>query len=236
MGISQWNSNNDDIQEELLNESEEVYEERYKALLQNPKELSARYERGHLAAGGSLRNDSVKTHQQLQQQHIEAFTSLIRTAATEEELHKFIKQNRYLLTRKIHPAHHGQFCISKAKFGSQYIADFLIAGLDSAGLWWYGVELESPRKRMFTQNGDPTKELSHAIRQIEDWRGWLRQNIQYAQESYPGIDAELPCYVIMGSREVEVLAGDKLRSRTREVMKRDKPGLLLHHYEWLLEP
>jgi hypothetical protein len=42
----------------------------------------------------------------------------------------------------------------------------------SLGYEW--IELESPILRMFNANGDPSKYLTHAIRQILDWRAWLK--------------------------------------------------------------
>lgn len=149
----------------------------------------------------------------------------------------FLTDNPFVLTCKINPAHHGQICIPKPKLGNQLEPDYLIAGLDSAGFWWYGVELENPNCRMFTKAGEESNELKHALRQIDDWRDWLRNNISYAQNTlgFMHIDAELPCYVIIGKRENEILDESILVQRQREVMKRDKNGLFLHHYEWLID-
>ena len=40
------------------------------------------------------------------------------------------------------------------------------------------VELESHNAKSFTKKGDYTKELTHAIKQIIDWRSWISDNIQ----------------------------------------------------------
>jgi len=179
----------------------------------------------------------VEPHQKLSNEKRRELATIIKSAKDERPLQKFLRENPFVLTEKISPAHHGQICIPKPNLGGLLHPDFLIAGLDSAGFWWYGVELENPNYHMFTKAGDPTKELSHAIRQIEDWRNWLTKNIGYAQDElgYMHIDADLPCYVLIGKRDEEILDKETLLIRQRSVMKRDKDVLFLHHFEWLLD-
>jgi len=44
--------------------------------------------------------------------------------------------------------------------------------------------------------------ITEAMRQIGDWRAWLRENIAYAQRQlgFEGINAEIPGVVIVGRR------------------------------------
>lgn len=221
---------------ERRHESEEVYWKRYQAL--SLEELSDRYDISHNPSiWKKLKQYSVDPHGLIAPDKLSDLCHIIRTACHEEPIMDFLRDNPRLLTRKITPAHHGSLCIPKPRLGSQFIPDFLIAGLDSAGWWWYGVELESPTKRMFRKNKDLSSTLSHAIRQIEDWRSWLQQHISYAQKElgFVQIDADLPCIVIIGRRENETLEMSSLQRRVRDVMRRDNCGLMIHHYEWLLE-
>jgi hypothetical protein len=223
------------FEQEYLDESQAVYKERYDNI--PPGGKIDRLERGRYAVSTALYKYFVKPHQKLTQSQRRDLVSLIESAQDERAIQSYLTKEKFILTRKIHPAHHAQLCIPKPKLGSQYAPDFLIAGLDSGGLWWYGVELETPKVAMFRKDGDPTSKLSHALRQIEDWRSWLRKNISYAQTTlgFTDIDADLPCYIIIGKRQNEVLDEDTLHDRRREVQKRDKAGLFLHHYEWLLD-
>ena len=202
------------------------------------KEYLDRFHRGHHDAILELEDYWVRPHLSVSPSQRAELSSLIRESDDEEELHQFLKRNPHILARMT-SGHHGQWCLSKPTLGRQ-IPDFLVAGLDSAGMWWYGVELESPKHRMFTGQGDPTKELNHAIRQINNWRAWLRRNISYAQRrrsegglGLTDIDADLPCVIIIGRRENDP---ENTRQLRQEMMKQDKAGLRIHHYDWLLEP
>jgi hypothetical protein len=73
--------------------------------------------------------------------------------------------------------------IPKARLGADHVTDFLIADRHSFGFEWQAVELESPLRPMFTKSGDPSQYLNHAIRQITDWRSWLKANQPYAARS-----------------------------------------------------
>jgi hypothetical protein len=224
----------DDQEIRYLDESEAVYDDKYRNLSMN--ENIDRQERGVEAVQTKLRKYFVKPHQKMTPEETNDLQKLVQTSKDERAIHLFLKGNPFILTSKIHPAHHAQICISKPKLGAEFEPDFLMAGLDSAGLWWYGVELENPNKAMFTKAGEITAELNHALRQIDDWRRWLRENLDYLrrEHGYEDIDGELPCYVVIGRRDTEVLDSESLLKRQREIMKKDKSGLFLHHYDWLL--
>lgn len=225
---------------EGIDETSEVYRQRCEAM-SSAKRID-RYEQSHkdYAAMEKLLPYSVEPHQKLLPEKCNELRNLVKTSRSEKPIQRFLKNNPSFLTRLLQPAHHGQFCIPQPQLGSQFKPDFLISGMDSAGIWWYGVELESPMGRMLCSNGDSTRDLNHALRQIEDWRGWIRQNINYAQSVDHGlgltqIDADLPCILVIGRRENETFDRNKLPMRRRDLSRRDKAGLLIHHYEWLLE-
>jgi hypothetical protein len=218
-------------------ESEAAYFEKYERLTK--KQLTNRYAESHEDTPQlrKLHKYVVEPHQKLSNEKRQELATMIRSARDERPLQKFFKDNPFVLTSKIEPAHHGQICIPKPNLGGQLHPDFLIAGKDSAGFWWYGVELENPNYHMFTKEGNYTKELSIAMHQIENWRDWLTKNIAYAQDElgYMHIDGDLPCYILIGRRDEEVLDKERLLKRQRSVMKRDKDVLFLHHFEWLLD-
>ncbi|MFC1948102.1 Shedu anti-phage system protein SduA domain-containing protein [Chloroflexota bacterium] len=225
----------DALDDVYRDESEAVYWEKIRNL--SKEEYENRHLESHkdVVRIKKLEKYMVRPHQKLSLEETRKLNEIISSSQDERPLQKFLEDNPFVLTSKIHPAHHLQICIPTPNLGGLYKPDYLIAGLDSAGFWWYGVELENPHYRMFNKNGEQTKELSHAIRQIEDWREWLRNNISYAQNTlgFIQIDADLPCYIIIGTRNQEIVDSETLQNRQRAVMKRDKNSLLLHHYEWL---
>lgn len=223
--------------EHYLDETQAIYHGRHKKL--SLQERINRYKESHKnpKPWKKLQRYYVKPHQHIPQEKKDELTSIIRTATDERPIHDFLEKDPFFLTRVISPAHHAQICIPKPNLGGILYPDFFIAGLDSAGFSWFGVELENPGYSMFTKKSEETAALKHAIRQIEDWRSWLNDNIGYAQNTlgYMHIDADLPCFLFIGRRKNEVLDEETLLRRRRAVKKRDKHGLFIHHYEWLLD-
>jgi hypothetical protein len=154
--------------EKYFDETQISYEKKYEK--RQVKEKVERLRESHVDPKmlRKLYKYFIKPHQTVSQEKINELKSIVTTADNENTIQKFITENPFLLTRGIHPAHHGKVCIPKPKLGNQLEPDFLIAGLDSVGFSWYGVELENPGFAMFTKSGEETKELKHAIRQIED--------------------------------------------------------------------
>lgn len=61
---------------------------------------------------------------------------------------------------------------------------------------------------MFTKTGDPSRQLTHAIRQIQDWRAWVASNQAYASRTrrdnglgLQDISPNLPGLILIGRRQ-----------------------------------
>jgi hypothetical protein len=170
------------------------------------------------------------------QQKILELTDCIKTANKEEDIQKHLAKNPKFLTR-ILLGNHGSWCITKPKFGCQRVPDFLVAELDSLGFRWYGIELENTKKVMYTQRGIQSAALTEAINQIDDWRIWLKNNIEYAQKPIEkdglgliDIDCNLPCFIFIGRRRDQVKG---TKQKRRQILN-DK-NIDVHHYDWLIE-
>ncbi|MGH8350692.1 MAG: Shedu anti-phage system protein SduA domain-containing protein, partial [Pseudomonas sp.] len=61
--------------------------------------------------------------------------------------------------------------------------DFLVARLDSLGVKWVLVELESPTAPLFTKDRRESRQLAKGISQINEWRRWLDDNRTYARRA-----------------------------------------------------
>lgn len=108
--------------------------------------------------------------------------------------------------------------IPQKRLGSEHVTDFLVGERLSPGFYWLAVELESPKVRMFTKAGNPSRYLIHAIRQVQDWRGWLESNLSYARtprlENGLGlidIASQLPGLVVIGRRAETSETTNRLR-------------------------
>ena len=73
--------------------------------------------------------------------------------------------------------------LPKFKLAEKFVPDFLVVGIppysQSHTPTVTMVELEHPTMQLFTKAGDQTSQLSHAIRQVQDWRQWVRENHSY---------------------------------------------------------
>lgn len=57
---------------------------------------------------------------------------------------------------------------------SEHIPDFLWIATDSLHIYAVLVEIESPKKKMFTKGGQPTAQFTQAQNQIAHWKSWFR--------------------------------------------------------------
>ena len=165
-----------------------------------------------------------------------ALAECLTRARGEEDIQKFLESNPLLLAMHLGGGH-GRWVLPKQRLGSEHVTDFVIGERSSIGFEWYAVELESPHAKMFTKKGDPSHALTHAIRQIQDWRAWLQRNQNYAarnrDESGLGLTdiiGDVPGLILIG-RRADVPKGTEERRRQ---MIRDLK-IRIQTYDWLLE-
>jgi hypothetical protein len=163
------------------------------------------------------------------------FAELLGRATKEQHLQAFLQGHPRILVSHL-TGHLGRWVVPQQRLGSQHVVDFMLAESSSLGFRWVAVELESPRVRMFTKRGDPTAALTHAIRQIQDWRSWLAQNLSYARRKTVrgglglfGVRSRLPGLIIIGRRCDLREQDDELRNQMC-----DDLGILIHTYDWLV--
>ncbi|MBA7715852.1 hypothetical protein ES703_124910 [subsurface metagenome] len=167
---------------------------------------------------------------------VEALRNVIESAVGEREPQKFLRKHPLFLVQHLKGGA-GRWCIPQKRLGAEHVPDFVIGERSSLGYEWYGVELKSPKAHIFTRNGDPAKELNHALRQIADWRIWLKKNIDYASRSrnqkglgLMDIDSDLPCLILIGRRKD---LDEGTQERRRQIGKQNK--VQIHTYDWLLD-
>jgi hypothetical protein len=168
-------------------------------------------------------------------EEIAAFNAALTAAANEAAMQEFLQENPRFLFQHL-TAGRGYWVIPRKRLGAEHETDFLIAESDAGRLTWHAIEIERPQAPLFTAKGDPSAALTHALRQISDWRNWLSHNRDYASRSrehsglgLANIDPELEGLVIMG-RETQINAStEQLR---RRLMRENR--VRIHTYDWLV--
>jgi hypothetical protein len=159
----------------------------------------------------------------------------LNSAKNERDMQSYLEEHPLLLIQHLGGGH-GRWVIPQQRLGGQFVTDFVIAEKSSIGFEWVAVEIESPTAQIFTKKGDPSKTLNHAIRQISDWRAWLKRNQNYAARSreenglgLTDIDSDIPGLIIIGREKT-------LNPNTRELRRQLGANLniKIHTYDWLL--
>jgi hypothetical protein len=153
---------------------------------------------------------------------------LINTAQDERPVQAYLEQNLGLLIQLVSCGPRA-YVLPQPRLGSEYIPDFAVGCLSSGGIYWTLIELENPNFEVLTRQGQPTAKLTHAIQQINDWRIWLRDNSQYAQNElgYRDLNAEFNATIVIGRRKEQTRRGQQRyrelsQGRRLEIMSYDR--------------
>lgn len=125
----------------------------------------------------------------------------------ERDVQSFLEKHPHLLACGAGSSIPSLSVIPQKRLGSECIPDFLMAGGTTWGMVWAAVELKSPQALAFNKKGDPSKDLTHAIRQVLNWRAWLKRNQNYADREVDkgglglfDIDPDIPGVIYIGRR------------------------------------
>lgn len=114
------------------------------------------------------------------------FHELISTKPEEAKIQSYLEGHPVILLHAMldgfYPAASTRSVLfAKVGLGGRYEIDFAFCSLNSMGAWWTFVELERSDVPIFTKGGNPSKYLTHAIRQVMDWQAWLVDYPEYAK-------------------------------------------------------
>lgn len=149
--------------------------------------------------------------------------------------------------------------ISKMPLGSAFVTDFVLVIDDTnsndptpvATL----IEIEKPDLKLFSRSGDPAAGLTHAIRQVQNWKRWVSSNRAYfIDELRRALEAEFPehenhartrdrlirdivdgihdRYVVVAGRRESLSKADKLLLGQ---MNRDLQGIAIITYDVIID-
>lgn len=154
---------------------------------------------------------------------IEALAQLIDRPDVHEkrDVHSFLAEHTYFL----HPALETIVSEPAIGMGTEFRPDFIIR--EATGDYIL-VEIENPKRSLFTKRGDFTADVTHAVQQVEDWQEWLEQNLPTAQRYYPDIVSPRGLIVIgrlstLTQKERQKLARRNINTRGRlEILTYDE--------------
>ena len=96
----------------------------------------------------------------------------------EEIIHQFILRNPTVLA----VAPRSVRLWSKFRLGTNFATDFLCFGeqnTNAVSPLITMIEIERADRPIFTASGDPAAILTHAVRQVQDWKQWVLANREY---------------------------------------------------------
>ena len=164
-----------------------------------------------------------------------AFENALNAARDEGDMQRFLESHPRMLVQHL-TEHRRAWVIPQRRLGAEHVTDFMIAERVSGRYSWHAVELERPQAKLFNKKGDPSAALTHALRQISDWRTWLSRNRDYASRpiersglGLTDIEPDLEGLIIMGREsDVDPQTADLRRSLSRNYRIR------IETYDWLL--
>ncbi|MGI8810691.1 MAG: Shedu anti-phage system protein SduA domain-containing protein [Acidimicrobiales bacterium] len=121
---------------------------------------------------------------------VRAFKALLDLDPSEEEVQVFLSEHPVMLfptALSVRP---------KVKLGSEWVTDFVIRRSDTD---YELVEIEPPGHPLYTRQQNPSHQLTHALKQVLDWRQWVSEFPEYARLAMPGI-ARPQGRVVIGRR------------------------------------
>ena len=177
----------------------------------------------------------VDEYWRLSSKDVFALRAVIDEADDERPIQRHLAENPRLLANTLSGGH-GRWVRPQVRLGAQYVADFCIADGDSSGLAWQLIELESPTKRMFKADGEMADRARHGVHQIQSWRQWLSENLDYARKESPagcGLPdiRPRPWGVVLIDRRANLRDGATWQ---RKQIFEDQL-ISLHTYDWLLD-
>ena len=166
---------------------------------------------------------------------IELLRATIEKAEDERPIQKLVESHPQLLTSLV--GGEPRYCIPQVRLGAEYVPDFLIGSVDSMGIRWLLVELETPQSDVTLRDDNQLdKHGRKGVSQVEAWREWLIQNLDYARRSRRDHGLGLSDIRPGGDGLVIVGRRDRLHANSHTVRLpiEEMRRIRVHTYDWWL--
>jgi len=172
----------------------------------------------------------------LTEDHVEQLQEVIDSANDEKPIQQFLEANPQTLTAIL--TGRSRFLIPRRSLAGKYVPDFLIGDLDSLGIRWLLVELETPQSSItMSRHNDLKANARQGVSQIREWREWLQNNLDMARRSkredgqgLVDIRPQSEGLVLVGRRTLLHENSSAVRNRIIE-----ENQIRIHTYDWLVE-
>lgn len=208
--------------------------------------LDARRQAANTAARRAIRSDwslaksrdlsEFITEGVVTEEEITNLESVLAMAKDEKPIQKFLEDHNHITTALLVGME--RFCLPQKRLGVEYVPDFIIGDIDSLGVRWVLVELETPKSGIYLKNGSSfDAKTRKGVNQVIAWRNWLADNIAYARGRRT--DNGLGLFDIREKTQAIVLVGRRqLIPDTKDALRhehRQSNNIEIHTYDWLLE-
>ena len=180
--------------------------------------------------------EEFEVHSPLTWEDVEQLQEVIEAADNEKPIQEFIERHPQILGALL--GGDVRFCLPRSSLGGKYVTDFLVSDVDSMGIRWVLVELETPRSTVTLKGSNELEQHARkGVSQVSEWREWLQNNLDTARRSRR--NDGLGLVEIRPQSEGVVLVGRRalLFDNTHTVRNpiREQSRIRVHTYDWLLE-
>jgi hypothetical protein len=196
--------------------------------------LGARVEFPNLAKLSQLRRYEVE--KALTLEAVEALQGIVATAQDERPIQEFIEAHPETLAALL--GGRDCFVLPRRSLAGKYVPDFLTCDMDSLGLRWLLVELETPQSSItLSRQNELDASARRGVTQIREWREWIQNNLDMARRpveqgglGFADIRPRSEGLVLVGRRAVLNDNAGAVRHPYRE-----DDRIRIHTYDWLVE-
>jgi len=168
--------------------------------------------------------------------HVEQLQEVIESARDEKPIQQFIEAYPQVLTALL--GGRTRFCIPRLSLGGKYTPDFFMSDINSLGVRWVFVELETPDSDVTLKGRNDLEDHARkGVSQVKEWREWLQNNLDVARRSkrkdglgLVDIRPRSEGVVLVGRRPRLLNNADAVRNAIRE-----ENDIQVHTYDWLVE-
>ncbi|MEX1102309.1 MAG: Shedu anti-phage system protein SduA domain-containing protein [Actinomycetota bacterium] len=131
-----------------------------------------------------------------------------------------------------------RFVVPQVRLGRDYVGDFFLANVDSSGIRWILLELETPKSdTTLAKSRRLDKHARDGLGQIREWREWLQNNLDQAKR--PRSEDGLGLFDMRPQADGLLLVGRRHRlgtdARSLRRQQAEESRVTIHTYDWLIE-
>lgn len=177
-----------------------------------------------------------KIHMTFSESDLDGLIRIVENAPNESSIQRYLESCPQLLAGLL--TGRSRYVVPRPSLAGKYVPDFLLADVDSSGIRWVLLELETTGSGItLTTESSFDKYVRKGVSQVQDWRRWLTKNLAHAREckadggaGLTDIDPDSSAIVIAGRRHL-------LKPLARDIRRpfEQKNQISVHTYDWLIE-